>query len=221
MVEYLIAFCNRIKDHGSVKYIGIFSAMSVTLSYLADRVMSSYSLSDRPDVENLPAPILFALTVIMAPLIETFLFQFCPVILAKHFNFSRLVQFFAASIPFALAHFASNLASGLSAGVIGGTICGFTFVVWSDNSNRSAFWVTASVHSLHNLAFFLFFLFVPLGVGTAGELPIRHSHPHRGPDLDNVVHTDYPQKSQTTQDALTSIRQGHNPRIIALARISR
>lgn len=162
MFERLFVHCAKLRDHGMVKYVVIFSAISFVLSYLADRILWLFNLSDRSSLEDLPLPILFALTVLVSPLIETFLFQFLPVAIAKHFDYKRLIQFFAASIPFALAHLLGNLASGLSAGIIGGIVCGLTFVVWSGNSSRSAFWVTTTVHSLHNLGFFLVFLFLPL-----------------------------------------------------------
>ncbi len=92
--------------------------------------------------------------ILLAPFLETLLFQAIPVFFVRMFRGGFGSQLLAGSLFFALAHFTEGVQVGLAAGVIGGFYYGFTYVHWRQRSLWTALWTTSVSHSLHNLVAF-------------------------------------------------------------------
>jgi hypothetical protein len=101
---------------------------------------------------------LFIELVIIAPLLETLLLQSVPVMIARSLGLGNSWQFGAALVPFAGLHFLAGAGAGICAGILGGFYIAFTYTRWRQESFRSAFWMTASFHAIHNFAPAIYFL---------------------------------------------------------------
>ncbi len=100
--------------------------------------------------------------IVLAPLVETVIYQTFPVMVARRLGARFWIQVVAGMGLFAAMHFLLGPASGLVAGVGGGFYFSFTYVHWRQESLPAALGMTMASHSLHNLAICL--------VGIAGEV---------------------------------------------------
>lgn len=108
-------------------------------------------------------PELLFLGVVIAPILETLIFQAFPIWIARHFQASFSVQIVASLIPFFLAHVIEGIATGIAAGLVGGFYFAFTYAHWRERGRWTAFWTTAVSHAIHNG------MLIPLAFGL-GEL---------------------------------------------------
>jgi hypothetical protein len=88
--------------------------------------------------------------IVLAPFLETLLFQSLPVMISRVLGFGFRGQLFAAWIPFAALHFLAGIGTGICAGIVSGFYIAFTYAHWRTVSLRSAFWMTCAYHALHN-----------------------------------------------------------------------
>ncbi|MFA5863975.1 MAG: CPBP family glutamic-type intramembrane protease [Phycisphaerae bacterium] len=96
----------------------------------------------------------FFVFVLVAPPLETLLFQVVTIETMRTFKRSRLFQFLAGSVPFAALHFVGGVASGIAAGMVGGIFFSHTYLECRNKSWWTSTWVTTVTHSLHNLIVF-------------------------------------------------------------------
>jgi hypothetical protein len=68
---------------------------------------------------DLSYPSFFLIGVVIAPIVETLLFQALPVAVMRLFKTGFPWQVFAATVLFGAAHFTEGLAVGVGAGLIG------------------------------------------------------------------------------------------------------
>lgn len=108
-------------------------------------------------------PVLFVVIVVVAPLLETLLFQALPVFIARKCRTTLKTQIIVATIVFAVMHLAEGIAAFVAAGIIGGAYFGFAYAFWRQSSRSKAFWVTAGGHSIHNAIAFVLLL-VEMGI---------------------------------------------------------
>lgn len=142
-------FCWRIAIEGTV----VSLAMSICLSFL--------DLGER----DIPFDFLelLLLGVVVAPVLETLIFQALPIWIARLFHASFSVQVAASVILFFLAHVIEGIGTGIAAGLVGGFYFGFTYAHWRERGRWTAFWTTAVSHAIHNG------ILIPLAFGL-GEL---------------------------------------------------
>jgi len=96
--------------------------------------------------------------IIIAPVVETFLFQYLPFKLMqnlKHLKRSFVLYIIASSILFGLEHWYSIRYIIFAFSV--GLVLAYTFYLYHMNLLK-AFWTTALVHSIRNVAGMIFFL---------------------------------------------------------------
>jgi hypothetical protein len=129
-------FCWRIAIEGTL------------VSLAAALVVSILGAEGRKLEINFPA--LLCIGVIVAPVLETLLFQALPVCLARLCKASFAQQVVASVVPFFLAHAVEGLATGVAAGLVGGFYFAFSYARWCRKSAWTAFWVTAASHAIHN-----------------------------------------------------------------------
>ena len=105
---------------------------------------------------NIRAEELLLVGVVIAPILETLLFQALPVWIARLFGAGFATQVVVSVIPFCVVHALEGIATGLAAGLVGGFYFAFTYVHWRARSRWTAFWTTALSHAIHNgIAFVL------------------------------------------------------------------
>lgn len=92
--------------------------------------------------------------VVIAPIIETLLFQAFPVWIARLCNARFSIQVTASLIPFIIVHAIEGIQTGIAAGLITGFYLSFTYVHWREERRWTAFWVTALSHAIHNAIIF-------------------------------------------------------------------
>ena len=129
-------FCWRIALEGTAVTVAISAFIS--LFGLAERDL-------RMDVG-----LLLVMGVVVAPVLETLIFQSLPVWVARLFKASFQVQVVASVVPFVLVHVTQGLGTGIAAGLVGGFYFAFTYVHWREQRRWTAFWVTAVSHAIHN-----------------------------------------------------------------------
>jgi len=104
---------------------------------------------------NFPIWDVFFLMLVVAPLVETLLFQAFPIFIVRMLKGSIRVQIAVSTLLFAAAHFPEGVATGVSAGLIGGMYFAFAYARWRKRSRWQAFWITAAGHSIHNGILFI------------------------------------------------------------------
>ena len=134
---------------------------SVLLSFVAGFIIELLWGVPIRSFVNLPVKRLFILLVILAPLIETLMFQTIPISITKWFKLSFSFQIFISFVLFSIAHFLVGWQVGISAGIIAGFYLAFTYTHWLTKSHLTAFWTTALSHSIRNfIAFILILIFL-------------------------------------------------------------
>lgn len=147
--------CMRLGERSVLLFIVLFAAMSIVVSAVAEVALVKLGVPayEPPPVLLQSGPVLFFLTIVFAPLLETLLLQQFPILLASRFGFTSLMQFVAGSVPFAVMHFNAGFVSGVAAGMVGGAVLSLAYLTFFGRSKAKAkaFTVTAVVHALHNL----------------------------------------------------------------------
>lgn len=135
---------------------------SVLLSFIFGSVIELLSGVPIRSFVSLPVERLFILLVILAPLIETLMFQTIPISIIKWFKLSFSFQIIISFLLFSIAHFLVGWQVGISAGIIAGFYLAFTYAHWINKSHLTAFWTTALSHSIRNfISFILIIIFLP------------------------------------------------------------
>jgi len=105
---------------------------------------------------DLPIAAAFLLLLVIAPPLETLVFQAFPIFIVRSLKGSFRIQIIASAILFSAAHFPEGIATGISAGLIGGLYFGFAYAHWRTKSRWHPFWITTVCHIIHNgIAFIL------------------------------------------------------------------
>jgi len=126
---------------------------------LGSAIKALFHLSPRTDLLRYTPIYLFVVGGIFAPFFETLLLQALPVLIARKCGLGFWMQIWGSVLIFAAVHFPSGIATGITAGVFAGFYITFTYVHWSQKSFRSALWMTAGSHAIHNLVIFLLMVF--------------------------------------------------------------
>jgi hypothetical protein len=100
----------------------------------------------------------FVLLLMVAPPVETLVFQALPIFVVRWRRGSLRTQIGVSTLLFAAAHFPEGIAVGVSAGIIGGLYFSFAYAHWRGTSRWRAFWVTTLVHAIHNGIAFIMLL---------------------------------------------------------------
>ena len=116
---------------------------------LAALVASFVDVPVREDLGAITWRLVVAI-VVFAPFFETLLFQALPVMVARRCGLPFWAQVATSVVPFAAAHFTINWSTGLFAGIVSGFYLAFTYARWREVSFRTAFWMTAAMHAIHN-----------------------------------------------------------------------
>ena len=129
-------FCWRIAIEGTIVALAIAFILSIC---------------DLPDRE-IPFDFwtFLILGVVVAPILETLVFQAFPVWIARLCKARFSVQVVISVVPFFLAHAVEGIQTGIAAGLISGFYLAFTYVHWREKRRWTAFWVTAISHAIHN-----------------------------------------------------------------------
>jgi hypothetical protein len=92
----------------------------------------------------------FVYAVIIAPLVETLIFQSFIITVSQKFkrNFSSQIMF--STVAFTAAHLLGGMEAAITAGLVGGFYLSFTYAHWSKQSHFLAFQITAGTHALGN-----------------------------------------------------------------------
>lgn len=109
-----------------------------------------FDLSERTDLQSMSSWRLFISAVVVAPFVETLIFQSVPAALARALRWGFWPQVALSNALFALAHFGVGTGTGIGAGLITGFYIAFTYVHWRETSFEAGLWMTTGVHALHN-----------------------------------------------------------------------
>lgn len=129
-------FCWRIAIEGTI--------VALAISFILE-------ILDLPEREILFGfwPFLI-IGVVVAPILETLLFQAFPVWIARLCKARFSIQVVSSVVPFFLVHAIEGIQTGIAAGLISGFYFAFTYVHWREKRRWTAFWVTAISHAIHN-----------------------------------------------------------------------
>jgi hypothetical protein len=102
------------------------------------------------DIRESELPMFMFTAVVLAPVLETLLFQMLPICLARACGARRGVQMGVSLVLFAVPHFLVSPLTGLTAGLVGGFYFAFTFTHWHRRSLGRAFGMTFLQHTIYN-----------------------------------------------------------------------
>jgi hypothetical protein len=98
----------------------------------------------------------FILLILIAPPLETLLFQAIPIFFVRLFKGSLRTQILVSTALFAACHFPEGIDIGIAAGIIGGLYFAFAYAHWRTKSRWHPLWITTVAHAIHNgIAFVL------------------------------------------------------------------
>ena len=133
---------------------------STLVSLIAAAVLAVLFGVPRRELLDLSLPVAFVALLLVAPPIETLVFQAFPIFIVRVLKGSIRTQILVSTLLFAAAHFPEGMATGVSAGVIGGLYYAFAYAHWRIQSRWQSFWITTVCHGIHNgIAFFLLVVF--------------------------------------------------------------
>jgi hypothetical protein len=121
--------------------------------FIARLIMSPFDLESRSDFNEISNLILIINVVILAPPLETLVFQGLSCMIAYSLKLKPAVQMAVMIIPFALVHFLISISTGMRAGLILGFYLAYVYSVRRRHSFKSAFWTTTAFHALNNAVF--------------------------------------------------------------------
>ena len=84
-----------------------------------------------------------------APLVETLLAQWLPIRIGRIFTQRPVVLIGLSTVVFTAMHLHAG-AMGVAVGVSVGLILAFSFLHWQRASSGRAYWITTTIHALHN-----------------------------------------------------------------------
>lgn len=156
--DYVIDRCTDLARRSELLFIALFALISIALSTAAEYLLSPLVSSSAQKPQWLAQGVAFIvfMALVIGPILETLLLQQLPITLAKLVGASRILQFLAGSIPFAVLHFEAGIVSGIAAGVVGGAVLSLAYLTFVTQSKTKAFVITTAIHSLHNLVPVLF-----------------------------------------------------------------
>ena len=129
---------------------------STVLSLIAALLLAVVFGTSTRELLDLPMHVVFLLLLVVAPPIETLLFQAFPIFIMRMLKGSIRSQILVSTLLFSAAHFPEGIATGVSAGLIGGLYFAFAYAHWRSQSRWKSFWITTVAHGIHNgIAFIL------------------------------------------------------------------
>ena len=91
------------------------------------------------------------LAVVAGPLWELILWQWLPVMIARHLGGRFWMQVLVSQVVFFLPHIGNGVRGAIGGGLLAGFYTVFTYVVWRERSLWTACYMTYFRHALHNL----------------------------------------------------------------------
>lgn len=159
VVEKLLGYCAAVARTSELLFVFVIVGLSIVLAALLGYSMEllHFEQAERTELLRFGRAGFFFMVVVFAPLIETLLLQQLPIVLARRFRMSASLQFAMGAIPFAALHFESGVVTGVAAGIVGGALFSFSYLTFIAESKMKAFWMTATIHALHNLVPFVMY----------------------------------------------------------------
>ncbi len=97
---------------------------------------------------------LFWVVVVVAPLVETFIFQLSIFYLMSLLTKNKMIALLVSALLFGLSHSYSLLY--IFSGLMGGLLLGYAYIIFQVRK-KYPFWSVSVIHSLNNLYLFLIF----------------------------------------------------------------
>lgn len=122
----------------------------VIVSIIPAVILVSFVNQPERGFMNEPLGKMLLLILVLAPVLETLLFQALPIGVARLFKAGFKMQVLVSTIPFAAAHLFEGITVGICAGLIGGFYLAFTYAHWVEKSVWTAMWTTTVAHFIRN-----------------------------------------------------------------------
>ena len=134
---------------------------STVVGFIAATLLGVVFDEPTRDLLDWPMPVAFRLWLVVAPPIETLIFQAFPIFIVRALKGSIRFQILVSTFLFSAAHLSEGIVTGLSAGAIGGLYYAFAYAHWRSQSRWQALWITTVCHGISNGICFI--LLVVLG----------------------------------------------------------
>jgi len=149
-MNWLIKHFERYKQRSPWDFCWRIAVEGTVLSLLAATVLALILGGPQREFLEWPMWVIFLVTVLIGPPVETLLLQALPVFVARKLKASFRVQVIVSLVVFTACHIPEGFITTISAGMVGGSYFAFTYVHWRQKSRWTAFWVTALSHTMHN-----------------------------------------------------------------------
>ncbi len=157
-------FIDHFKNYRNMNVWAFFwrISMEVILLAILFGMGISYFFSKycKDPFRAIPFPVFIVWGIVVAPIIETGLFQTIPISVSRRFKLHFNIQVLSGILLFALVHIAQGALIGFVSGVIGGFYLSFSYSVWIERKSRIAFLMTAGIHSIYNFVLIFFYILV-------------------------------------------------------------
>jgi hypothetical protein len=103
-----------------------------------------------PLIEAMGLPLTLVVVVLVTPLLETAVGQWLPIGLGRLATQRWSLLITGSCLVFGALHALAGIV-GFLTGLATGLVLAFSFLRWEEVSRWRAYWVTSSIHGLHNL----------------------------------------------------------------------
>lgn len=139
------------RESSILRFWSVVTMERIIVTILAGVVCVFSGAGGRTDLGKLATADLVIILVLVAPLLETVVFQALPCGLARLCSWGFSIQLIVSWVPFALVHLPSGLSTFISAGLVSGYYLAQTYVRLRRRSLLIAFVLTVASHALLNL----------------------------------------------------------------------
>jgi len=151
-MKYINKLDMYLRSLPTAKFILVMTLISYIVSYILYILLVLLMKVDmgRPEFEKIPIVLLFLFVAIIAPIVETFIFQYLIIRILKKINFFKnrmVLVMFISAVVFGASHTYSIFYMFMT--FISGLLLAYAFIVYEDKK-ASAFWVTMAIHSFKN-----------------------------------------------------------------------
>ena len=151
--EMLLNYYKKWKELKPVSFIFITTILILAMMTPISIIIDTLDINDNEiggiNTDDYSFVSLLFLTVIIGPIIETFIAQKIPIKLSQKFSRKRIIPLLFSSIFFSILHIGYSFWYSLLIFPLG-LLLAEIFIIFEERK-ESSFWVTTIIHSLKNL----------------------------------------------------------------------
>ena len=150
MISSLFPKLAVFRDSSVARFWVVVTVERIAITILLASICDLFGAAHRTDLDSLNTEKLVILSVFIAPLFETLLFQSFPYAIARACSLGLTLTLVFCWLPFAIVHLSSGMSTFVCAGLGSGYYLSQTYVRLRGTSFIVAYGLTAASHAVLN-----------------------------------------------------------------------